>query len=316
MNGFVRFRNLPVDNHLWSVAASVADSGWKAAGREIWGPKVRTGLTRRRRPRYYGCMDPTGGQSVFADLTGRCALVTGASSGIGRAIALELARGGADVIVHHRRSWDAAQAVADEINGMGRRSHVVQLDLRNRDAYDEFFEQLTCWSDRLIDIWINNAGADLLTGADARLPYHEKLQRLYEVDIYGTALLSRLAGARMKDAGRGVILNIGWDQADRGMEGDSGELFALSKNAIMGLTRSLAVSLAPEVRVNCIAPGWIKTGWGETAGEDWQARVLRETPLRRWGTPGDVARLARFLVSDEAAYITGQVINANGGAVR
>ena len=84
----------------------------------------------------------------------------------------------------------------------------------------------------------------------------------------------------------------------------------------MGLTRSLAVSLSPEVRVNCIAPGWIKTAWGETAGDVWQDRVLRETPLRRWGTPEDIAKLARFLVSDDAAYITGQVINANGGAVR
>lgn len=261
-------------------------------------------------------MNATTGGAMFADLTGRCALVTGSSSGIGRAIALELARGGADVIVHHRRSWDEAKAVADEINGMGRSVHVVQFDLRDRDGYDEFFEELQSRSDRLIDVWINNAGADLLTGADARLPYHDKLQRLYEVDIYGTAVLSRLAGARMKNAGRGVIVNIGWDQADRGMEGDSGELFALSKNAIMGLTRSLAVSLAPEVRVNCIAPGWIRTAWGETAGADWQARVLRETPLMRWGTPEDVARLARFLVSDEAAYITGQVINANGGAVR
>jgi 3-oxoacyl-[acyl-carrier protein] reductase len=100
------------------------------------------------------------------------------------------------------------------------------------------------------------------------------------------------------------------------MEGDSGELFAAAKNAIMGYTRSLSVSLAPEVRVNCIAPGWIRTAWGEQAGDNWQQRVLRETPLRRWGTPDDVARLARFLVSDDAGYITGQVICANGGAVR
>jgi 3-oxoacyl-[acyl-carrier protein] reductase len=100
------------------------------------------------------------------------------------------------------------------------------------------------------------------------------------------------------------------------MEGDSGELFAAAKNAVMGLTRSLAVSFAPQVRVNCIAPGWIRTAWGAQAGPAWQERVLRETPLGRWGTTEDVAKLARFLVSDDAAYITGQVINANGGAVR
>ena len=76
------------------------------------------------------------------------------------------------------------------------------------------------------------------------------------------------------------------------------------------------MSLAPKVRVNCIAPGWIKTAWGEAASEVWQQRVLDETPLQRWGQPEDIAHLARFLVSDDAAYITGQVINCNGGAVR
>ena len=100
------------------------------------------------------------------------------------------------------------------------------------------------------------------------------------------------------------------------MAGDSGELFSAAKNAIMGFSRSLAMSLAPAVRVNCIAPGWIKTAWGETARDSWQQRVFDETPLKRWGRPEDIAKLARFLVSDDAAYITGQVINCNGGAVR
>ena len=258
---------------------------------------------------------PTVTDRPFGDLSGRNAVVTGSSSGIGRAIALELAAAGADVVVHCTRSMAAAEQVADAVRALGRHAAVIAADLRDESALSTFFE---CARDALglPDIWINNAGADLLTGDDARRPYHEKLQILLEVDVRATALLSRLAGGAMRAAGRGVILNIGWDQADRGMEGDSGELFALSKNAIMGLTRSLAVSLAPSVRVNCIAPGWIRTAWGETAGDAWQARVLRETPLQRWGTPEDIARLARFLASDDAAYITGQVINANGGAVR
>jgi 3-oxoacyl-[acyl-carrier protein] reductase len=100
------------------------------------------------------------------------------------------------------------------------------------------------------------------------------------------------------------------------MEGDSGELFATAKNAIMCFSRSLAVSLAPVVRVNCIAPGWIRTAWGATASEYWQNRVMTETPLRRWGEPQDIANMARYLLSDAASYITGQVINVNGGAVR
>lgn len=250
----------------------------------------------------------------FADLSGRRALVTGASRGIGRAIALELARAGSDVVIHHRNSPELAEEVVGELQAGQRRACALAFDLRREQDLEPFIER--AWSVfGSLDIWVNNAGADLLTGPEARLPFHEKLQLLYEVDIRAAALLSRLAGERMRPAG-GVILNIGWDQADRGMEGDSGQLFALSKSAVMGFTRSLAVSLAPQVRVNCIAPGWIRTAWGETAGSHWQQRVIRETPLQRWGTPEDVARLARFLVSDEAAYITGQVINANGGAVR
>ena len=100
------------------------------------------------------------------------------------------------------------------------------------------------------------------------------------------------------------------------MEGDSGELFAATKGAVMAFTRSLALSLAPEVRVNALAPGWIKTAWGESASDAWQDRVLRETPLARWGTPEDVARVARFLVGPDAAFLTGQIVRVNGGAVR
>jgi 3-oxoacyl-[acyl-carrier protein] reductase len=100
------------------------------------------------------------------------------------------------------------------------------------------------------------------------------------------------------------------------MEGDSGELFAAAKGAVMSFTRSLALSLAPTVRVNCIAAGWIRTAWGETASDVWQQRVLDETPLGRWGEPADVAHLARFLLSRESNYLTGQVIYANGGAER
>ena len=120
----------------------------------------------------------------------------------------------------------------------------------------------------------------------------------------------------MKAAGGGVILNMGWDQAETGMEGDSGELFTAVKSAVMAFSRSLALSLAPAVRVNCLAPGWIRTAWGETASARWQTRVLGETPLARWGTPQDVAAAARWLVSPAAAFVTGQVLRVNGGAVR
>lgn len=251
----------------------------------------------------------------FGNLTGKLAVVTGASSGIGRAIAREFARAGADVVVHARHSQQRAEGVAAEVRSLGRRAWVVLADLSDPAALARF--QQDVWNQvSTVDVWVNNAGADLLTGPAADWDYATKLQRLLDVDVRSSVLLSHEVGERMKAAGRGVILNIGWDQADRGMEGNSGELFAAAKNAVMGFTRSLAVSLAPQVRVNCIAPGWIRTAWGDTASDTWQSRVLRETPLQRWGLPEDIARLARFLASDDASYITGQVINANGGAVR
>lgn len=252
--------------------------------------------------------------SEFASLEGSRAVVTGSSSGIGRAIALELARGGADVVVHCHRSQDEAQDTAAWVRSHGREAAVIQGDIRT-DTLDALVD--SAWEALgSVDIWVNNAGIDLLTGDLAQLPYVEKLGQLLDGDVRSTLLLSKLVGQRMTQAGRGCILNIGWDQADRGMKGDSAELFSAAKNAIMGFTRSLALTLAPSVRANCIAPGWIRTAWGEQASNVWQERILEETPIGRWGTPEDVATLARFLVSPDAAYITGQVINCNGGAVR
>lgn len=254
--------------------------------------------------------------SEFGSLQGLKAVVTGASSGIGREIAIELAAAGADLYLHAGHS----RAALDDVVQLISRSHAVNistglLDLAEETRYEEFVnEAWTRWGG--IDIWVNNAGVDLLTGGRREWSYARKLQALFEIDVRGTVLLSKLVGSRMQRRGSGVILNIGWDQADRGMEGDSGELFATAKNAIMGFTRSLAVSLAPQVRVNCIAPGWIRTAWGEQASDIWQDRVKRETPLQRWGEPQDIAKLARYLCSSDAAYLTGQVYNANGGAIR
>lgn len=253
--------------------------------------------------------------NYFANLSGLRAVVTGASSGIGRAIALEIARAGANVMVHFSRSNAAAELVAQEIRQLGRQAATLQADFSDPASVSQFADR--AWDAHGgVDLWINNAGVDLLTGPENQLSFEQKLRLLLQIDVQAALELAKSIGLRMRDAGGGSILMIGWDQADRGMEGDSGELFAAAKNAIMGFTRSLAVSLAPQVRVNCIAPGWIKTAWGETASHVWQERVMRETPLKRWGTPEDIARYARFLLSSEASFITGQVVNVNGGAVR
>jgi 3-oxoacyl-[acyl-carrier protein] reductase len=249
------------------------------------------------------------------ELRGTRAFVLGSTSGIGRAVALALADAGADVIVHGRTSRDKAEAVADLVRTRGGRSAVLLADLADRAAGDRLVaDAWTLWGG--LDAWLHIAGADTLTGAAAKLPFDAKLDLLWSVDVTATIRLCRAVGRLMAVQGSGAIVTMGWDQAETGMAGDSGELFAAAKGAIMSFTRSLALSLAPAVRVNTLAPGWIKTAWGEGASRVWQDRVLKETPLARWGTPEDVAQIARFLVSPAAGFLTGQVIRINGGAVR
>lgn len=239
----------------------------------------------------------------------------GSTSGIGRAVALSLADAGADVIVHGRTSRDAALAVADAVRLRGRRASVLMADLADRDAGFRLVDEAwKLWNG--LDAWLHLAGADTLTGESARLSFDAKLDLLWSVDVAATIRLCRAVGQLMRARGSGSIVTMGWDQAETGMAGDSGELFSATKGAILAFTRSLALSLAPTVRVNALAPGWIKTEWGETASLGWQNRVLRETPLARWGTPEDVAQVACFLVSPAAQFMTGQVVRVNGGAVR
>jgi 2-amino-4-hydroxy-6-hydroxymethyldihydropteridine diphosphokinase len=248
-------------------------------------------------------------------LCGQRAVVTGSSSGIGRAIALELARRGVDVIIHAHRSQEQAELTCQAAAEHGVRSSFLLTDLRETTACHGLVEE--AWR-RLggIDIWVNNAGADVLTAGAFQRPFEDRLHDLMAVDVLATIRLSRAVGDRFKQAGHGVILNMGWDQAETGMEGDSGQLFGATKGAVMAFTKSLARTLAPQVRVNCLAPGWIRTAWGQSASTAWQERVLRDTPLARWGTPDDVAKVAAWLVSADAAFITGQIIRINGGAVQ
>lgn len=255
-------------------------------------------------------MSPTA--KPAGELAGLVAVVTGSSSGIGRAIALELASAGADCVVHARRNREGVEEVASSIGAMSRRCQVLVADLSEMPEQDRFADEAWRWQGK-VDVWVNNAGADTLTAEAGGWSFEQKLEALWRLDVVATMRLGRSIGTRMKERGGGVILNMGWDQADRGMAGDSGELFASAKGAVMAFTRSLAHSLAPTVRVNCLAPGWIKTKWGEQASRYWQDRAANESLLARWGTPEDVARVARFLASPPAAFINGQTIAINGG---
>jgi len=250
-----------------------------------------------------------------APLTGRAVLVTGASSGIGRAIAVAMARAGADVALTYRVNEQGARQAADEIAAVGSAARTFRLDITDESAIGEVGEAALGAFGRL-DAWINNAGADILTGAAAALSDTDRLDLLLAVDLRGTMLASwRAAKLLAAQPDGGVIVNISWDHVVSGMAGTNPQLFAAVKGGVLAFSKSLARSVAPRVRVNVVAPGWIETSFGATLDEATRAAVAEATPLKRWGTPDDVAGAAVFLASPAAAFITGQTIMVGGGVV-
>jgi 3-oxoacyl-[acyl-carrier protein] reductase len=246
-------------------------------------------------------------------LDGKIMLVTGASSGIGRSIALGCAREGADLAITYRANADGAEQAAREIRSLGRRAELLRADISRDDdvaalarAVRERFGQ--------VDGWINNAGADILTGAGARLSRLEKLDRVLAVDLRGTILAS-WAAAEVMGARGGAIVNMSWDHITLGMAGENPILYSAAKGGIASFSKSLARQLAPAIRVNILAPGFIETAFGEEADEVWYREVEDRTPLGRWGRPEDLVGAALFLVSDESRFVTGQMIMVNGGVV-
>lgn len=262
------------------------------------------------------------------------AVVTGSTSGIGRAIALRFAAVGYSVVLHGRKPSEKMDQVEKEIlaarnQGSSVRVEKIYGDFSQEIDWQQFIDD--AWA-KLgpVDCWVNNAGGDVLTNHWAERSIQQKLDYLWKTDVTASLMLSRLAGRRMiadRDAavgsesstpkhaqmGPGSIVNIGWDQAQHGMEGDSGELFATTKGAIMSMSKSLAQSFAPQVRVNCIAPGWIQTAWGQDAPEPWQRRAQGDSLMNRWGVPADVAEAVVFLCLPASNFISGQVLPVNGG---
>ena len=242
-------------------------------------------------------------------------LVTGGSSGIGRGIAIAAARAGADVAVTYRTNERGARDVAREVEALGRRARVFRLDLADHVSINALGSAARA-ALGAVDAWVNNAGADVLTGPGASLPVTEKLDLLLRVDLRGTVLASWQAVELMSaQENGGVIINMSWDHVLIGMAGVEAQLFSAAKGGVLAFSKSLARTVAPKIRVNVLAPGWIETAYGTDVDDSIRRQVVASTPLERWGTPDDVASAAVYLASTSASFVTGQTMFVGGGVV-
>jgi 3-oxoacyl-[acyl-carrier protein] reductase len=248
-------------------------------------------------------------------LEGKGVVVTGGSSGIGRAIAKRCAAAGADVLLTYRGNRAGAEDTARELASSGRRVQVQRADVAREEDIIALARSAREGLGR-VDVWINNAGADILTGEAGKLSPREKLELVLAVDVRGTVLASWEAAKLMREQGPGgVIINMSWDHVSLGMAGENPVLYSVAKGAVMSFSKSFAREVAPDIRVNILAPGFIETAFGTEASPRFRDEVIELTPMKRWGTSDDVAAAAVFLASDDARFITGQMIMVNGGVV-
>jgi 3-oxoacyl-[acyl-carrier protein] reductase len=240
----------------------------------------------------------------FGSLDGKVALVTGGSRGIGAAISRELADAGARVAVNYRAGQEAAETLAGEISGLA-----VQADVSSADEVQGLVERVESEFGDL-DILVNNAGITRDT-LIARMS-DEDWETVIDTNLRGTFNTARAVARKMLRRRSGTIVNL---SSVVGVHGNPGQAnYAASKAGIIGLTKALARELGSRgVRVNAIAPGYISTELTDVLNEEQRGLILQNTPLARLGEPEDVARAVRFLCSDEAAFITGEVLLVDGG---
>jgi NAD(P)-dependent dehydrogenase (short-subunit alcohol dehydrogenase family) len=239
-------------------------------------------------------------------LSGKSALVTGGARRIGRAIALDLARAGADVTITYRQSADEAVETVDAVEQLGRRAHAVDCDVRSEVSVRAAVDAAVRFHQHL-DILVNNAAVfetaplDQLTFA--------AWDAVFEINARGPFLVSREALPHLR-AARGRIVNLG---SLGGVEPWAGHAhYCASKAAVHMLTQTMAKAWAPEVAVNCVAPGWIEMGEDSDAVRERASRFAAKTPMRRNGTAEDVAQAVLFFAS-ATEFITGQILTVDGG---
>lgn len=244
-------------------------------------------------------------------MEGKVALVTGGARGIGRAIALELAKGGATVVINYNGSRDKAMGLKQEIGGRGGRAEIYQCNVSDFAKCEELVHGIVKQYGSL-DILVNNAG---ITKDGLLMKMSEEdFDKVVDVNLKGAFNTIRFASRQMLKQKSGRIINL---SSVVGVAGNTGQAnYASSKAGIIGLTKAAAKELASRgITVNAIAPGFIETDMTDALPEKVKEATVSQIPLGRFGRPQDVARLAAFLASEASGYITGQVIHVDGGMV-
>ena len=242
------------------------------------------------------------------ELKDKVALVTGGAQGIGRTISEELAQAGAHVVLGDV-NLEGAQATAEAINNSGGSASAVKIDVSNATEVREVFDFIIK-DKKPVDIVVNNAGITR-DGLMVRMKESD-WDLVLDINLKGSFLCSQQAAKQMMKQKSGAIVNIA---SIVGVMGNFGQAnYSASKAGVIGLTKTLAREVASRgIRVNAIAPGFIDTEMTRVLDEEVRQKLIEQIPLARLGLPEDVARCVNFLVSDKSSYITGQVINLNGG---
>ena len=245
------------------------------------------------------------------DLSGRTALVTGGSRGIGRAIALRLAGQGADVAFSYRGNEAAAQATVGDIEALGRKGLAVQADVSDAEAADGLVKAVIDAFGK-VDILVNNAGItrdDLIMRMSV-----EAFREVLETNLFGAFYMTKAVTRPMLKAKGGRIVNITSVSGQAGQTGQAN--YSAAKAGLIGLTKATARELASRsITCNAVAPGFVLTELTQDLPEALQAEITSRTPLGRFGTTEEIANAVAFLASDDAAFITGQVLAVDGGLV-